>query len=85
MTTDAEKLASIRMMLDHFDKVQDRYEFPNILDDAVLLREWTLDILAGEPYDWKQFTVEFLTHHYWEHSVSEKELADYKREINYER
>lgn len=83
MSTDTQIVANIRMMLDHFDKVDNRFELSNVLGEVQVLVEWTGYLLNGAPYDWRQFTVDVLTQQYWDNNLSGRLLDEYKKEIGY--
>jgi len=83
MVSDAQKLANIRMMLDHFGKVDDHFEVPNCRDEVPLLVEWLSRLLNGESYDWKEFTVDVATTQYYEGALFGSQLEEYKKAIGY--
>lgn len=84
MATDAQIVANIRMMMDHFDKVDNRFELSNVMGEVPLLVEWLEKLLDGEPYDWREFTVDVLTAQHHDGSFFSNELKAYKEEVGYE-
>ncbi len=51
------------------------------MEDAVLLEETLDELLDGESYDWKYFTVRLLEIHHGDVFLSE--IETYKQEIGY--